>query len=266
MTKPAVSIILPTFNEKDNIAPLIIAINKCINGPREIIVVDDDSPDGTAKEVKNLIRRRKIQNLKILIRKKNHGLTASIWEGILRSRGKKIVWMDCDFSHPPKLIPKLLHKIDGGHDIAVASRFVKGGGFKKNLRDSNDSAIAVLLSRAMNYLIQITLRGGFKDYTSGFIAIKRNVFKDIKLSGDYGEYFIDLMTRAILLGYTFVEVPFINLPRKQGKSKTGSNIYTLVARGIKYLKVAVYLFRLKAYCRLGIKKTNDIKSQKARFI
>lgn len=263
MRKGLVSIILPTFNERENVAPLILEINKLVKREKEVIVVDDNSPDGTAKEVKNLISRRKLKNVKVIVRRKNHGLTASIWEGILSSKGEVIVWMDCDFSHPPSLIPKLLDKIASGYDIAVASRFIRGGGFKKNIQGKSESMLQVVLSRFMNYSIQILLDGSFKDYTSGFIAIRRKVFRDIKLSGDYGEYFIDLITRAILLEYKFVEIPFVNLPRKFGESKTGTGLGTLLKRGTKYITLSFKLFGLRLFYYLGFR--HDIKSNHRKF-
>jgi len=258
-----VSIILPTYNERGNIIGLVKNINRVVQRKKEIIVVDDNSPDGTSEAVYNLIKRGNIKKLRLETRKKDRGLTKSIWRGIKLSRGDIIVWMDCDFSHPPEIIPNLLKKIDRGYDIAVASRFVRGGGFKKGLKNSNDSMLAVTLSRLMNYAIQVLLDGGFRDYTSGFIAIKREVFKKIKLQGDYGEYFIDLISRAILLNYKIVEIPFINLPRKKGVSKTGSNLRSLIKRGSKYIKMALGLFLLRTIYLTGLK--DDIKSQKKRF-
>jgi len=263
MNKTKVSIILPTFNEKPNIIELIKKINDVVNVQKEIIVVDDNSPDGTSDAVEKLIKKNVIPSLKLEKRMSDHGLTKSIWHGIEVSKGDIIVWMDCDFSHPPELIPSLLEKIEEGYDIAVASRFIKGGGFKKNLKNSEDSLLAVFLSRIMNYSIQLLLDSRFRDYTSGFIAIRRKVFKNIKLQGDYGEYFIDLMVRAILLGYKFVEIPFVNLPRKYGESKTGSSISTLVKRGKNYIIFSIRLFLIKLGYSLGIQ--NDIKSQTQRF-
>lgn len=263
MKKNFVSIILPTLNERENIVPLIIEIKKRVRGKKEIIVVDDNSPDGTAKEVKKLIKSGRASGVRIIVRKKNHGLTASLWEGIKESRGEVVIWMDCDFSHPPHIIPKLLERIDGGYDIAVASRFIKGGGFKENFQDGSDSLLQTILSRIMNYTIQIFLDNRFKDYTSGFIAVRRNVFEDVNLRGDYGEYFIDFMTRAILLGYKFVEIPFINLPRKYGKSKTGSTLGVLLTRGLKYITLSISLFVLRITHILGF--GGSVKSQTEKF-
>lgn len=249
-----VTIILPTYNEKENIADLILAINKEGNYQKEIIVVDDNSPDGTSDIVKEMIKIGKIKNLRLETRKKDHGLTKSIWRGIELAKGDVIVWLDCDFSMPPNKIPKLVKKIEDGFDIAVGSRFIKNGGFKKNLKGTPDSWTAVTLSRFMNYTIQLFLDRRFKDYTSGFIAIKKDVFKKIKLKGDYGEYFIDMMVRAILLDYTFIEIPYSCVPRQKGASKTGNNLPKLFKRGIKYLMVAASMSLLRLKCKLGIVK------------
>ena len=247
-----ISIILPTYNERLNIVDLVKAINQTVKPKKEIIVIDDNSPDGTAKAVNDLIKTNQIKNLRLHVRKKNRGLTNSLKKGIELAKGDTVVWLDADFSHPPPIIPKLLKKIDQGFDIAIASRFIKGGGYKKNLQDSNDSWLAVSLSRLMNYTIQLLLDQRFKDYSSGFIAIKKKVLKKIKLHGDYGEYFMDLMVRAILANYQFIEIPFINLPRKRGKSKTGGNLWQLIKRGFSYLLFALKLslLRIKFYLHL----------------
>src|SRR5262249_15375374 len=144
--------------------------------------------------------------VRVLERMKDPGLTNSLKDGIAASTGKMVVWMDCDFSMPPALIPQLLTSLSDGYDIAVGSRFVRGGSFKQNTEGTPDSPLAVFLSRVMNYSIQILLDHSFKDYTSGFIAIRRHVLEAIPLRGDYGEYFIDLMYRAIHKGYKAVEI------------------------------------------------------------
>ncbi|MFH1457244.1 MAG: polyprenol monophosphomannose synthase [Patescibacteria group bacterium] len=245
-----ISIILPTYDERENIIDLILAIDKYVKEDKEIIVVDDNSPDGTSQIVQNFIAQKKIANLKLITRTKNKGLTNSIWEGIQNAQGKIIVWMDCDFSMPPELIPKLIEKIDKGYDISVGSRFVKGGSFKKDTKGSGDSWLAVILSRLMNVFIWIALDGSFKDYTSGFIAIKKEVFKKIKLQGDYGEYFMDLIFRAILFNYKIIEIPYVCLPRAKGYSKTGQNLIDYIKRGTKYIIVALRLFIFKIKYKL----------------
>lgn len=249
-----VTIILPTYNEKENIVDLILAIEKEVKHDKEIIVVDDNSPDGTSELVQQMIDSKMIKGLKLETRTSDHGLTKSIWRGIELARGEMIVWLDCDFSMPPRIIPKLIAQIESGFDIAVGSRFVNKGGYKKNLKGTPDSWIDVTLSRLMNYTIQFFLDRRFKDYTSGFIAIKKDVFKKIKLNGDYGEYFIDLMVRAILLDYKFIEIPYTCVARQKGKSKTGGSLPKLIGRGVKYLTVAGSMSLLRIGYKLKIVK------------
>lgn len=237
-----VSVILPTYNEAENIVDLIKTIDKILRGRNEIIVIDDNSPDGTSQLVRSYIKKTKSKNVKIETRYRNRGLTNSISRGIELAKGEVIVWLDCDFSMPPKLITKLLDKIEKGYDIAVGSRFVKGGGFKAESRTGQkDSPIAIVLSRLMNFSIQFLLGGQFRDYTSGFIAAKNIVFKKIKLRGDYGEYFIDLIYKAIAYKFKIVEVGYICIPRERGESKTGNNLRQFLKRGLKYIGITFQL-------------------------
>lgn len=240
-----VSIILPTYNEIENIAYLVRAIDLVVKDDKEIIVVDDNSPDGTSQAVERLINKKEINNLRLITRIHNKGLTNSIKEGINNARGEIVVWLDCDFSMPPEVIPKLIAEIDNGYDVAVGSRFVKGGSFKRETSGSEDSWVAVLLSRMMNMFIRIVLGFSFKDYTSGFIAIKKDILNRIELRGDYGEYFIDLIFRVLMLNYKVVEIPYICLPRRKGSSKTGGNLIDYAKRGRKYIYTTFKLLGIK---------------------
>lgn len=244
------SIILPTFNEKENIVDLVKSINENVKGDKEILVVDDNSPDGTWKLVEDLIAEKNIPNLRLIRRLRDKGLTKSIWDGIQNATGEVVVWMDCDFSMPPEDIPNLLKKITEGYDIVAGSRFVKGGSFKKNTEGTEDSWLSVILSRLMNEFIRVMLGRWFKDYTSGFVAIRKNVFKKITLTGDYGEYFIDFIVRAKLLDYKIIEIPYICLPRIKGYSKTGRGMKDYIRRGKKYLWVTMKLVLVKIRYRL----------------
>ena len=180
-----VSAILPTLNEADNIVPLIERIYQEIPALYEVIVVDDDSPDGTAALVLRYAQEHPGRKIRVEKRLQDHGLTPSLRHGISVATGDVIVWMDCDFSMPPEIIPRLLTCIEQGYDVAVGSRFVRGGRFKENTQGTPDSPVAVFLSRIMNYSIQLLLDHSFKDYTSGFIAVRRRVLEDIPLRGNY---------------------------------------------------------------------------------
>ena len=252
-----VSVILPTYNEAGNIVDLVKAIDRVISYPHEIIVVDDNSPDGTSQLIQQLIDSGTVLGARLQTRLTDRGLTKSIQCGIDMAQGDVVVWLDCDFSMPPEIIPLLLKHIEAGRDIAVASRFIAGGKYKESSRwfGGEESRAAILLSRMLNWFLRHALFASFTDYTSGFIAIRKSVLERIRLRGDYGEYFIDLMFRAILSGYTFVEIPYVNVPRRAGESKTGTSFRVLVRRGFPYLLTIVRMWGLRLRSLAGATST-----------
>jgi len=234
----SVSVVMPTFNEAGNSGGLI---KKTLSGLAasgvkkvEIIVVDDNSPDGTGRIVEKIIKSE--PRVRLIKRLKNHGLTPSLQEGISASRNEVVVWMDCDFSHPPEKIPQMLFMLCQGYDICVNSRYVVGGGED---RVGKGNLLQMTLSLSLNWTLRFILFSSFADYTSGFIAAKRKVFSSIHLRGDYGEYFISLVYEALSAGYKVCELPYFCLPRKSGDSKTGSNLMDYIRRGKKYLTTAL---------------------------
>ena len=137
---PLITVLAPTYNEAKNIEPLIAAIFEAIPYPTEIIVVDDNSPDGTWEVVEKLSTQN--PNIRIERRMSNRGLTRSLRRGIELAKGNIIVWMDCDFSMPPTIIPLLLREVmHNKNDIAVGSRFIAGGKQKKSDRTDEQSAL-----------------------------------------------------------------------------------------------------------------------------
>ncbi len=238
INKKKVSVILPTYNEKENIVPLIQTILQTVGGESEIVVVDDDSPDGTWMKVDELAKNQK--NITLLRRMDKKGLVSAINDGIASSTGDIVIWMDCDFSMPPEEIGNLLACIDQGYDVAVGSRFVRGGGVEI-VTESQDTLMAYLMSFTLNKFIQTVLGHSFKDYTSGFIAIKRNVLEEIPLQGEYGEYFIDLIYRAIKKEYRVIEIPYLCKARKMGVSKTGTRPSHYLKKGLKYIILTLRL-------------------------
>lgn len=233
-----VSVVLPTYNEKENIVVLIENIFRHLDQNTEILVVDDNSPDGTWKIVEELTQT--YPNLHLIRRMDKRGLTSALTDGIAASAGDIVAWMDCDLSMPPEKLKELKDKIDEGYDAAVASRFVKGGGVEIRT-GSTDTVLSYILSLSLNRFIQTILDSSFKDYTSGFIMIKKSVLEEIPLKGDYGEYFIDLIHRTRKRGYKTIEIPYLCLARQQGVSKTGTNLFQYLKRGSKYLKVTLGL-------------------------
>jgi len=231
------SVVLPTFNEKDNILPLIKAIHDAVSFA-EIIVVDDNSPDGTWKLVQEYARHH--DHIRLLRRIHEKGLVSALRDGIALAGGEVVGWMDCDFSMPPPVFVDLLDKIHKGYDAAVASRFVDGGGVEI-ITGSTDTMTAFLMSLSLNRFIQIILDSSFKDYTSGFLCIKKAVLDQIPLRGDYGEYFIELIYRLKKSGRRIVEIPYLCRARTAGTSKTGTNIFHYFKKGVKYIIVTLRL-------------------------
>ncbi len=221
-----VSVVLPTYNERDNIGPLIQALLSQVREPVEVWVVDDNSPDGTWQVVQALAEED--PRVHLLRRVGERGLTSAIAAGIAASRGDVVVWMDCDFSMPPEAVPHLVAALEGA-DVAVGSRYVRGG------RDVGHSWMARAFSRAINLFASLLLGWGVRDYTSGFIAARREVLERIPLRGDYGEYCIDLLYRAQRAGYRVVEIPYTCTERASGESKTGANALDYLRRGWKYV-------------------------------
>jgi len=231
--RPVASIVLPTYNERDNIAPLIRSIDASMNIPCEFIVVDDASPDGTGDIVEALARE--LDHVRLIARHER-GLTSAIQRGIDESRGEVVVWMDCDFSMPPELVPQLIAQVvDGEKDAAIGSRYVAGGATSKE-REGWLVAAQRLLTRRLNRGITALLGTDFHDWTSGFIAVRSSTIKSVRLQGDYGEYFIGMMAELIRGGARFVEIPFRVAPRRSGESKTASGPLRLAGLGLNYLR------------------------------
>ena len=229
--------VLPTFNERDNIGPLIHGVLESAITPQIVLVVDDNSPDGTWQVVEQIAANINCtgEHRVILHRRIGEkGLTSAIQCGIdlaVYTFGAQIVtWMDCDLSMPPQNVPHLVRAIvEGGADLAVGSRWIAGGD------DVAHDFTARTLSRIINGFAVALLGAGVHDYTSGFIAGRAEVFRAIRLQGDYGEYCIDLLGRAVQSGYRVTETPYICVPRSTGESKTGANLWDYLVKGRKYV-------------------------------
>lgn len=237
----SVSIVLPTYNEAGNISGMIRETAHSVStagiAEIEVIVVDDDSPDLTWKIASETICPN--ADVRVIRRMEQHGLTASLNAGIAAARMDVVVWLDCDFSQPPDKIPQMLSMIAQGFDVVVNSRYMPGGG---EARSGKGGALQLFLSRCLNRVLRSVLDASFHDYTSGFVAVRRDVFNVLRLQGDYGEYFVDFVYRLLRdKRYRVCELPYIMLPRRSGVSKTGSNLFDFLKRGRKYLWTIIRL-------------------------
>lgn len=209
------SIIIPTFNERENIIALIKRIQTVLNFHQysfEIIVVDDNSPDQTG-----LIAQREFRNtpsVKVFIRKRKRELGSAIGLGIKKAKGKIIIGMDGDGSHPAEKIPPLLAKLKQ-KTLVVASRFIKDGGMGDKTR--------FIASYFFNLVLKYIFRFPILDNTSGFYAIyKADLDKlDVKkIYRGYGDYHLRLVYAAKRKGFNLVEIPIYMAKRRLGKSKS----------------------------------------------
>ena len=235
--KPKISIVLPTYNEADNIELLIDRTLKALGdylGGVEVVVVDDNSPDGTWRLVKQ--RSEADERVRLINRTTERGLTSAIQRGIQEAYGEWVGWMDCDMSMPPEEWPRMADALAQGASMAVGSRYVQGGD------DVAHSLTGRAFSRTINIWAGILLDWSIKDYTSGFILARKEIFGQIDLRGDYGEYCIDMLYRTKKAGYTIQEIPYICVPREAGESKTATNAWGYMTRGVGYVKT---LFRLR---------------------
>jgi dolichol-phosphate mannosyltransferase len=212
-----VSVVLGTYNEKENLSRLVPTIEGIFikNGYRgEIVVVDDNSPDGTSDLVKEL--GMKYGNVRLLWRPEKLGPGSAYADGYAAAKGDVIVGMDVDFSHDPYQIPLFLAKLDEGFDIVQASRYIKGGSYEVNSFQTWRKKMA---SKYGNVLISFLSRVPVHDFTTSYRAIRRVVVENVRTEAPGNSYFMEFLVRAYRKGYRVAEIPIVFKDRVVGKSK-----------------------------------------------
>ncbi|MBA7536262.1 Undecaprenyl-phosphate mannosyltransferase [subsurface metagenome] len=203
-----VSVILPTYNEKENIPSLIDAIhNELANYNHEILVVDDNSPDGTYQAVLNL----NYPYVQAILRVKNRGLANSIRCGLENAKGSIFIIMDSDFNHRPEDIPFMVEALSH-FDCVVGSRFLYGG---RGVGPGRH-----LLSWSFNIFLRLVTDGRITDSLYGFLAIHREVIEQLNYDDifwGFGDYCIRLMYYSQRQGMTILQVPMITSERLSGR-------------------------------------------------
>lgn len=225
-----VVIVIPTYNEKGNIERLIKILQEDIfpkikNHNMNILVVDDNSPDGTANEVRELMK--KWENIEISSGEKR-GLGAAYVRGIswaIEKMGAQLLFeMDADLSHDPKKIPEFLAKIDQGYDMVIGTRYSQGGSIPSNWGFSRK-----LFSIFGNLTVKmILMRFWIHDWTGGFRALKKEVFLKEKpeLTAFRGYTFqVSFLHKAVRDGFKIAEVPIHFTDRTLGRSKIAPREY-----------------------------------------
>jgi dolichol-phosphate mannosyltransferase len=231
-------VLIPTYNEKENISELVKAITS-LSVPFDILVIDDNSPDGTASLVKEMMPS--FPNLHLLERPAKLGLGRAYIAGFdwaLQRDYKYIFEMDADFSHNPQDLVRLFEACDrDGADLAIGSRYISG------VNVVNWPMGRVLMSYIASIYVRIITGMNIKDTTAGFKCYRREVLRSIEpahiKSVGYG-FQIEMKFTAWRLGYKVVEIPIIFTDRKAGTSKMSGGIFNEALWGVLRMKIASY--------------------------
>lgn len=218
--KVPLSIVLPTYNEAENITKMLDTIAETLpaDSVAEIIVVDDNSPDGTgdiaSQHAKNISKKLRIQ---VIRRPGKQGLSSAILAGVQSAAGSIVVVMDGDFSHPPQTILRMVDELrNSEYDIVVASRYVEGGSvtgwpFKRRL-----------MSKGATKIAQVGLSIEVKDPMSGFFAFRRHIIEGVKFDAIGYKMLLEILVKT--KGARVKEVPYSFANRAAGASKLDSSV------------------------------------------
>ena len=234
------SIIIPTYNESDNILRLIREIEKYLptSDFTEIIIVDDNSPDGTGKLVEEYINQQKSTSekegspktrnyrIKIVHRIGKNGLIPAIMDGVKQSSGQNVIIMDADFSHPPEVIPKMMQELKmNPNSIIIGSRYIEGGkvvGWPKKRK---------LLSTGASILARFGLNvRRVKDPMSGLFALPRELIENISIDTKGYKILLEILVKNKEIPTK--EIPYTFVDRQSGKSKMDRNVIMNYAEAI----------------------------------
>lgn len=235
MQEPIISILLPTYNEAENIAEAVSRISSVMGAiPHEIIVADDDSPDLTWQKAQAL--GQQYPQLKVLRRTKDRGLYQAVMEGFGSASGKYLAVMDADLQHDEKILPAMLSKAQNGAHMVVASRYTAGGGVE------NWNKFRLFLSRSANRLASLLLRRSCTDLMSGFFVVERKSFEETKprLRPKGFKILMDILQN--LPDYAAVkEEGYIFHPRTAGESKLSLKVAWQAFTGLYELSLGRYI-------------------------
>jgi len=234
-------VIIPTYNEKENIEAIINAVF-ALPVEFHVLVIDDGSPDGTAAIVKRMIGEQKQERLFIVERQGKLGLGTAYIAGFKWAIGHKydyIFEMDADFSHNPNDLVKLYEALsEGGADVAIGSRYVTG------VNVVNWPMGRVLMSYFASKYVRTVLGIDVHDTTAGFVGYKREVLETIELDKIRFKGYafqIEMKFTAIQCGFTVKEVPIIFVNRVLGTSKMSGGIFSEALLGVVKLKLSSWV-------------------------
>jgi dolichol-phosphate mannosyltransferase len=234
-------ICLPTYNEKDNVEPMVRALRGLDFEDLHVLVIDDNSPDGTGAIAERLAAED--DHVHVLHRERKEGLGPAYLAGFRRALelGADLVFeLDCDFSHDPAEVPRLAAATENA-DLVLGSRYVRGGGTR------NWGFVRRFVSRGGSLYAQAFLQLGLRDLTGGFKCYRRKVLETIDLDGisSLGYAFqIETTYRALRAGFRVVEVPITFADREVGGSKMSKGIVLEAIWRVPVLRARALLGRL----------------------
>jgi dolichol-phosphate mannosyltransferase len=218
---PRVWVILPTYNESENVEPLVEAVRERLPESRRVLIVDDNSPDGTGEIADRLASEH--DDVAVLHRTAKEGLGPAYIAGFreaLAGGADLVIEMDADFSHDPSYLPQLLRAV-GEADVVIGSRYVPGGGV------TDWGPVRRFISRGGSAYARAVLGIEVRDLTGGFKCLRRRVLEGIDLDSitSLGYAFqVEVTYRAIQAGFQVVEIPIVFRDRTKGNSKMSNAI------------------------------------------
>ena len=233
------TICLPTYNERENLEPMLRALEPY--GTR-VLVIDDSSPDGTGELADRLARE--LDFVSVLHRERKEGLGPAYLAGFRRALddgADHILEMDCDFSHDPADVPRLIAAVEGGAGLALGSRYVEGGG------TVNWGLARRLVSTGGSLYARLLLGVRIRDLTGGFKCYRRDVLERIDLDAIHSKGYafqIETTYRTLRAGFTVVEVPITFADRTVGHSKMTRTIFLEAVKKVPALRLAALMGRL----------------------
>jgi dolichol-phosphate mannosyltransferase len=236
---PKAVVCLPTYNERENIEPMLRALGD--KGVR-VLVIDDNSPDGTGELADRLAHE--LGYVDVLHRERKEGLGPAYLAGFrhaLAGDAELVLEMDCDFSHDPDYVPRLIAAVEDGADLALGSRYVPGGGVR------NWGLLRRLISAGGSFYARIVLGVKVRDLTGGFKCYRRAVLEAIDLDAvDSKGYAFQIETtyRALRAGFEVVEVPITFADREVGGSKMSKAIVAEAIWKVPGLRLKALLGRI----------------------
>jgi dolichol-phosphate mannosyltransferase len=233
------TVCLPTYNERENLEPMLRALAQ---HDVRVLVIDDNSPDGTGELADRLAAE--LDFVDVLHRERKEGLGPAYLAGFRRALAdgaELVLEMDCDFSHDPADVPRLIQAVGAGADLAVGSRYVDGG------EVANWGPVRRFVSAGGSWYARVLLGVAVRDLTGGFKCYRRAVLERIDLDGVHAKGYafqIETTYRTLRAGFRVVEVPIRFVDRTEGHSKMSRAIVLEAVWKVPALKAAALAGRL----------------------